>query len=128
MYQRIKREGKNIKEQMQVLQIWLNDLSSKYKINNFVADISAVDYSWFRSLFLTHCDQSLNTFFLPYKCICTSNIVNVLLDLGYSKMWIDNYSKSNKYPHTHYASEDALCTAYKFIRLKEITLNFSAKR
>lgn len=118
--ERIRSNSKPIGEQMIKLQLWLNDLSDRYIIKGFVADHSCVDFGWFRNLFLTHCDQLKSRFNLPYKCFCTFNIVEVLKSLGYSNEYLTEYCNNEKYPHTHYAVEDAIQTSYEYLRLQQI--------
>ena len=38
--------------------------------------------------------------------------------MGIDKQELRNFYQSDKYPHTHYAEEDALKTAYEYLRLK----------
>ena len=118
IHKKIKSESIPIDFGMGNVQKWLNKLSETYNISNFMADISCIDFSWFKNLYLTYCDQSYNKFILPYKAICQYSMVEALLLTGICKQDILNYYKSDRFPHTHYALDDALKTAYEYLRLK----------
>lgn len=118
VYKRIESEAGPISEKMKEAQDWLNALSEKYKIVDFVADISCIDFPWFRNLYLTYCDRSKNKFTLPYKAICQYSMEQSLIMAGFAKDEIKVWYQSDMYPHTHYAEEDALKTAYEYLRLR----------
>lgn len=118
IHNKIKSESVPINFGMRRVQNWLNKLSKTYKISNFMADISCIDFAWFRNLYLTYCDQSDNTFILPYKAICQYSMEEALILTGISKQDIRDCYKSERFPHTHYALDDALKTAYEYLRLK----------
>lgn len=120
MYQRIQNEAVPVEEGMCKVQQWLNEIYIKYNVTGFIADPASVDFQWFRSLYLTHCDQSLNTFNLPYKALCTDSMLYVFVNvLGLNKAEIISKCSSPKYPHTHYALEDALECAYFYLRIMQ---------
>jgi hypothetical protein len=119
VYDRIQAEAEDLLLQMNKLQNWLNDLSLKYKIYNFVSDHSCVDFAWFRNLFLTHCDMSKNKFNLPFKCICINGMLHAMELMGYTKDEINKYCTTERYQHTHYALDDAIEGAYYYLKLSE---------
>ena len=116
--ERIKSESKDIKDSMNELQLFLNRIYSKYEVIGFLSDISSVDMPWFRNLYLIHCDQSKNTFQLPWKCKCLENMIETLVLLGIEEKEIEKFCKNEKYPHTHYAMDDAIECGYFYLRLK----------
>jgi len=118
IHNKIKSESVPIDFGMKNIQSWLNKLSETYTISNFMADISCIDFAWFRNLYLTYCDQSDNKFILPYKAICQYSMAEALVLTGIGKQDIWDCYKSERFPHTHYALDDALKTAYEYLRLK----------
>lgn len=100
IYNRIESEAVEIKDGMQTVQNWLNMVHSKYNVVNFVADHASVDMPWFRNLYLEHCDQSKNTFKLPWACESTVSMRNVLVSLGCDKNGLKIITSSDVYPHT----------------------------
>lgn len=118
IYKKIKDESKDIKELMIELQEWLNNIYEKYDVIGFLADHSAVDMPWFRNLFLTHCDQTKTNFVLPWACKCTTNISETLVLLGLTKPEIVKFCNTSKFPHTHYAVDDAIQCGYEYLSLK----------
>ena len=119
IHHRIQSEAIPIEQGMKQVQQWLNMLSTKYKISNFIADISCVDFSWFRNLLLTHCNMEENLFTLPYKALCQYSMEEALIMTGIvNKQDIRNCYKQDRFPHTHYALDDALRTAYEYLLLK----------
>lgn len=118
IYKRIMEESKDINISIKTLQLWLNNIYSKYEVIGFLADHSSVDMPWFRNLFLTHCDQTQTKFKLPWGCVCTTNMVNTLLLLGIKKKEINKFCYSQNFPHTHYALDDAVQTGYYYLKLK----------
>ncbi len=120
IYKRIQDEALPIAEQFLKMQVWLNEIHDKYKVVNFVSDYVSVDYAWFKNLYLVYCDTSKDNFFLSWKPICTSNIRKVLIDFGFDKEELTKKCEDIKYPHTHYAMDDALETAYEYIVLSYI--------
>jgi hypothetical protein len=125
IYERIIKEAEDISLQMLKLKNWLNELSGRYKIVNFIADYSCIDFPWFRNLFLTHCNLTEeDEFQLPYKCICVASMIHTLEILGHNKKKINEYCKCSRYEHTHYALDDAIEGAYYYLKLREyIRLN-----
>lgn len=67
-------------------------------------------------LFLTHANQSLNKFVLPWKSIYVNTKYQMMIELGFSKQELNNYCKSNVLNHTHYALEEA----YYYLKMKEL--------
>lgn len=119
VYQRIQDEAVDIRDGFRTIQNWLNALYQKYDVVNFIADPACVDFQWFSSLYVTYCDQSLNTFSLPYKCICVSTMFDEqvrIFGLDGDEFW-KYCSDSNRFPHTHYATEDAMECAYMYLRI-----------
>lgn len=118
VYNRIASEAGPISDKMYEVKNWLNKLSETYQITNFMADISCVDFTWFRNLYLTYCDTRGDNFNLPYKAICGFSMEETLILAGFNKQTIRDFYHSDRFPHTHYALDDALKTAYEFLRLK----------
>lgn len=118
--ERIMSEAVEINSGFLQIQNWLNNLSERFNITNFVSGISCVDFSWFRNLYLTHTDQSLTRFSLPFKSICVHTKYRTMLEFGFQKEAIDNYCKSKILRHTHYALDDALEEAYYYLRMKQL--------
>lgn len=123
VYQRIKSEAGPILEKMNEVKVWLNKLSRKYKIKDFVSDIGCVDFSWFRNLYLTYSTTEGDNFKLPYKSVCMDGMERVL-KFFYSWEYIQSYYNSGKYPHTHYALDDAIKTAHEYLKLKSLITKF----
>ena len=124
IHDKIENEAVPIEIGMLDVQTWLNNLSDMYEITNFMCDISCVDFAWFRNLYLTHCDITNNKFFLSYKGLCQYSMEESLSLLGVDKKEIYDFYKSERFPHTHYALDDALKTAYEYLRLKLFIRNF----
>jgi 3'-5' exoribonuclease Rv2179c-like domain len=122
IYQKIYSEAIDLPTAMQKLQCWLNMLSEKYNIKNFLADHSCIDFPWFKNLYLTHCDQNLNKFRLPWTSICIDNMKRTLIIIGIKEEDITNYCTHEKFKHTHYALDDALECAFYYIKLKEFII------
>lgn len=119
VYQRIKDESGPPVEKMRDVQIWLNDLAESYEIVSFMADISCVDFTWFRNLYLTYCvNMKRDKFQMPYKALCQYSMEEALVLSGVSKDEIYDFYQSDHLPHTHYALDDAIKCAYEFLRLK----------
>lgn len=117
--ERIRSEAGPISEKMQEVKQWLNRLSVKYNITDFVSDLSCVDFAWFRNIYLTYCTSEDSVFEMPYSCICTSSMDKVVNNfMGYPRELQYLYDESIAFPHTHYALEDARKTGYDYIRLK----------
>lgn len=111
-------EAEDIEIQMKKLQNWLNNMYQKYYIVGFLADHSSVDMPWFRNLFLEHTNQEDTKFVVPWSCICTANMTNTLILMGYNKNDIKKICSSEKYKHTHYAVDDAIECGYYYLKLK----------
>lgn len=117
--QRIKNEQVNIEKGMIDLHNWLSNLNKKYIISGYVADHSSVDMPWFRNLYLEYSplfDEPLN---LPWGCECTTNITKTIEKMypDLKPKYLKKLCQNEKYPHTHYATEDALQTAYEYMVL-----------
>lgn len=122
---RILSEAVDMKNAMLQLQVWLNELHRKYEVIGFLPDISTADFPWFRNLYLEHTDQKLTEFFLPWDCICLSNMMKTLIVLGDNWKDIKTFCTTERYKHTHYALDDAIECSYFYLKLKEyIKLNF----
>lgn len=118
IYQRIESEAVEVSDGMKQVQNWLNNLYDNYNVTGFIAVLAAVDFPWFRSLYLTYCDQSLNRFSLPYKCLCIDSMIETFVTVfGYDKKQMHAFCMSERYPHTHYALDDAMECAYYYLRL-----------
>ena len=119
IHKRIQEEALPIDEQFEKIQIWLNSMYSKYNVKHYVADHSAVDFPWFKNLYQSLNVDSLSNdnFRLPWKCLCTFNMKQVLLELGCDINDIYKQTTTEVFPHTHYATEDALQTAYEYLSL-----------
>lgn len=115
---KIDAEAGPITDKMNELNTWLNKLSEKYKIKNFISDIASCDFAWFRSLYLTHVKTTDNVFELPYISICTHSMEHVFAK-DESKDELKAYYKSERFPHTHYALDDAIKTAYEYLKLRK---------
>lgn len=122
IYNRIQSEALSEVDGMRNVQVWLNNLYRNYNIVKYISDPACVDFQWFRSFYLEYCDQSLNEFpYLPFKCLCLDAIYDVLADVKcISKKDIIHFTETERYKHTHYALDDALKTAYEYLKLKQI--------
>lgn len=121
--ERIHDEAVPIEKGINKIHLWLLDLMEKYTIVDYVCDISCVDFCWFKNLYLTY--QKENQIKLPYKCLCTHNIKNTLLELNLiSKSDLDYICYCSEFPHTHYALDDARLTAFEFLSLKNLMKRF----
>lgn len=118
IYNRIQSEAGPISDKMNEVKIWLNSLSRKYKIKDFVSDISCVDFAWFRNLYLTYADIGNDDFRPPYSSVCTNSMEKVV-KMFYTREELRNFYDSERYPHTHYALDDAIKTSYEYMKLKE---------
>lgn len=118
VHNRIKSEAGPIRDKILEVKQWLNLLSSTYEITNFISDISCVDFSWFRNLYLTYSNTEGDIFQLPYKSICTYSMEECLILTCINKNQIREFYQFERFPHTHYATEDALKTAYEYLKLK----------
>ena len=128
VYNKIMSEAGPIDQKMYEVKEWLNNLSEAYEISNFMSDISCVDFTWFRNLYLTYCTTEGDKFFLPYKAICGYSMEEALIIAGIDKKEIRDFYQSERFPHTHYALEDALKTAYEYLRLKLFIRNRITRR
>lgn len=128
IYARIQAEMLPIETQMAAIQQWLGTIYSKYQVISFVADIACADFPWLKSLYSQYCDTTIDTFTLPYRCISTNDICDTLIDCDFlNKAAHKAMIAACPYPHTHYATEDALQTAYEFGTLVQCKANIISK-
>jgi hypothetical protein len=115
---KIDDNSRNIKDQMLLLQYWLNFLSTRYIIELFVADTSYVSFSWFTSLYSTHCNTKLDNFDISFSCLSITDMTLTLLLLGITNQQIQSITKSSYFKKTYYAMDDAKLTAYEFLSIR----------
>lgn len=122
IYDRIKSESVSLEFGMRKVQEWLNELYENYNIVKFISDPAVADFPWFRCLYLKYCDQSLNKFpRLPHKCFDLDTVYELLADThNMNKKDIINSTDTTRFQHTHYALDDAIKTAYEYLKLKQL--------
>lgn len=127
IYARIKSEMRPIDEQFAAIQAWLINIYKQYRVIAFVADIAAADFPWLKSLYSQYCTAT-TAVPMPYRCISTTDIRDTLAEIGMlSKTDHRDMLAKCPYPHTHYALDDALQTAYEYGALMQCKANVRSR-
>jgi hypothetical protein len=127
VYAHIKSEMRPIDEQFAAIQAWLAEIYKTYCVVAYVADIAAADFPWLKSLYAQYC-VATTAVPMPYRCISTHDIRDTLADIGMlSKTAHREMLAKCPYPHTHYAVEDAMQTAYEYGALVQCKANVVSK-
>nr|QBK87484.1 MAG: hypothetical protein LCMAC201_03940 [Marseillevirus LCMAC201] len=115
---RIRTNAQDPTIQMKKLSDWLTELEEDYVITQWVAAPAAYDWQWVNSVYHQYLPIPV-PYQLPYSCECMSSIRRAVGHMTSSpdepKMFMS--VGTEHLPHTHYALEDALEQAYKYLRL-----------
>ncbi len=105
--------------QMQKLSDWLKELEQNYEIVRWVAAPAAYDWQWVNSVY--HQYEPTNAYQIPYSCECMSTLRRAVGYMGKDETAASDFmtAGTENLPHTHYALEDALEQAYKYLRLRK---------
>lgn len=125
IYDKIKSNSKAPDIQMRRLSDWLHELSTTYKIKEWVAAPSAYDWQWLNCMYYRYLPQ--NPHKLPFKATCISSLMKGLSYISNDDNLSDEVRMraSKKVEHTHYAVEDALEQAYRYVYTLEAYRTFN---
>ncbi len=116
---KIREDAQEPSMQMQKLSDWLKKLEQDYEIVRWVAAPAAYDWQWVNSIY--HQYKPDAAYSIPYSCECMSTLRRGLEYLGKDDDKVSAFMAVGieNLPHTHYALEDALEQAYKYLRLRK---------
>lgn len=105
--------------QMARLTEWLNELEKTFTITKWVAKPAGYDWQWLNGTY--HQYSGPGAYPLPHKCECISSLIRALEYIGVDRKILAEFLDvgSETMPHTHYALDDALEQAYKYLRLRK---------
>lgn len=113
---KIRQNAKDPTENMNRLVAWLKMLENDYEIVEWVAAPAGYDWQWLNCMYNSY--PPTEKYNLPHSCKCLSSMKKII------RNWptfsdIDGFLNvgCEKFPHTHYAVDDAVEQAYKYLRL-----------